>query len=326
MDGGNLMKKFFIAFIVIFCCFAWQPVKAAPPQQEVNKILTELNWTEQQLIQYLDYYELTLDDFETGEDLRMVLGTPITPELLAELLQQYEITRQEMDVVLAEFGETIEDYYFIEDLDVALSFYLDHNGEMAEIEEFFSLIGLTEAEVDALFTHFMELDEKKLEKQMENIMQRLDPYLMMDEATELTDAQQDELIGLFQEIMEALNLKVQFTLVDDNHVETIVTFKQLMDMEELYGNDLLISLYNLHGEMILDMRLSEEMLSSEFFIESGIEVAELGDMAGELTNMFHERLPNTASSLWENLLISLIILGIGILGLLYTKKARKVVK
>ncbi|WP_175638759.1 processed acidic surface protein [Metabacillus schmidteae] len=317
------MKKFLMVFI-IFLSFGYQSVKAAPPQQEVNQILTEINWTEQQLIEYLDYYELTLDDFETGEDLRMVLGTPITPENLAGLLQQYEITRQEMDLVLAEFGETLEDYYFIEDLDVALNFYLDHEGEMAEIEEFLSLIGLTEEEVDALFTHFMELDEKKMEQQMENIMSRLDPYLMMDDMAELSEAQQDELISIFQEIMEALNLKAQFTLIDNNNVETIVTFKQLINMDELYNNNLLIALYSLQGDLILDMRLSEDMLSSEFFIESGIEFAELGDLAGELTNMLHNRLPDTASSTWINLLIGFIMLGIGVVGFLYSKKVRQV--
>lgn len=323
MLEGNEMKKFFIVNLV-FLCLLCQTVQAAPPQEEVNQILSEINWSQQQLIDYLGYYELTLDDFETGEDLRMILGTPITPENLAELLHQYEITRQEMDVVLAEFGETLEDYNFIEDLDVALSFYLDHDGEMAEIEEFLSLIGLTEEEVDALFTHFMELDEKKLEQQMENIMTRLDPYLMMDDMTELTEAQQDELIAVFQEIMESLHLKAQFILIDDNQVETNVTFKQLKNMEELYHNDLLISLYNLQGDLILDMRLSEDMLSSEFFIESGIEFAELGNLAGELTNELHDRLPDTSSSLWGNMLFGFIILCIGITSFLLTKKVKQV--
>jgi len=317
------MKKFFVVNL-FFLCFLCQTTQAAPPQDEVNNILSEINWTQQQLTNYLEYYELTLDDFETGDDLRMILGTVITPENLAELLQQYEINRQKLDIVLAEFGESIEDYYFIEDLDVALNFYLDHDGEMAEIEELLSLIGLTEEEVDSLFTHFMELDEKKLEQQMETIMSRLDPYLKMDDITALTEEQQDEMIGLFQEIMDALNLKAQFTLVDNNDVETNVTFKQLMNMEELYKNDLLITLYSLQGEHILDMRLSEDMLNSEFFIESGIEFAKLGDLAGELTNMLHDRLPDTASSIWISLIIGFILVGIGVTGILFIKRVRQV--
>lgn len=157
------MKKVMVLFIAWFC-LTQQTALAAPPQEDIDQILTELGWTQQDLVDYLDYYELSLDDFETAEDLRSMLGTPITDENLAELLASYEITRQEMDVVLAEFGETLDDYYFIEDLDVALSFYLDHDGEMAEIEEFLALIGLTDEEVDSLFNHFMGLDEEQLEQ------------------------------------------------------------------------------------------------------------------------------------------------------------------
>ncbi|MFV2045922.1 processed acidic surface protein [Metabacillus litoralis] len=317
------MKKVMVLFIAWFC-LTQQTALAAPPQEDIDQILTELGWTQQDLVDYLDYYELSLDDFETAEDLRSMLGTPITDENLAELLASYEITRQEMDVVLAEFGETLDDYYFIEDLDVALSFYLDHDGEMAEIEEFLALIGLTDEEVDSLFNHFMGLDEEQLEQKMEGIITRLDPYLMMDDMTVLTDAQQNELVSILQDMMNVLQLDARFYLDDNNGVRTEVTFKELMNMEELYGNTLAIELYNTNGDMLLDMSLSEDMLSSEFFIESGIELAEVGDMAGELTNLLHNRLPDTASSLWMNMLLGLLAIGVGITGFFLTKRFQQV--
>lgn len=317
------MKKVMVLFIAWFC-LTQQTALAAPPQEDIDQILTELGWTQQDLVDYLDYYELSLDDFETAEDLRSMLGTPITDENLAELLASYEITRQEMDVVLAEFGETLDDYYFIEDLDIALSFYLDHDGEMAEIEEFLALIGLTDEEVDSLFNHFMGLDEEQLEQEMEGIITRLDPYLMMDDMTVLTDAQQNELVSILQDMMNVLQLDARFYLDDNNGVRTEVTFKELMNMEELYGNTLAIELYNTNGDMLLDMSLSEDMLSSEFFIESGIELAEVGDMAGELTNLLHNRLPDTASSLWMNMLLGLLAIGVGITGFFLTKRFQQV--
>jgi processed acidic surface protein len=317
------MKKIIVLCFTLLC-LAQQPALAAPPQEDIDQILTELGWAQQDLIDYLDYYELSLDDFETAEDLRLMLGTPITDENLAELLVSYEITRQEMDVVLAEFGETLDDYYFIEDLDVALSFYLDHEGEMAEIEEFLALIGLTDEEVDSLFNHFMALDEEQLEQEMEGIITRLDPFLMMDDLTVLTDAQQDELVSILQDMMNVLQLDARFYLDDNNGVRTEVTFKELMNMEELYGNTLTIELYNTNGDLLLDMSLSEDMLSSEFFIESGIELAEVGDMAGELTNLLHNRLPDTASSIWMNMLIGLLTVGVGIAGFFFTKKFQQV--
>lgn len=317
------MKKIIVLCVALFC-LTQQPALAAPPQEDIDQILTELGWSQQELIEYLEYYELSLDDFETAEDLRFMLGTPITDENLAELLASYEITRQEMDVVLAEFGETLDDYYFIEDLDVALSFYLDHDGEMAEIEEFLALIGLTDEEVDSLFNHFMALDEQQLEQEMEGIITRLDPFLMMEDMTVLTDAQQDELVSILQDMMKVLQLDARFYLDDNNGVRTEVTFKELMNMEELYGNTLTIELYNTNGDMLLDMSLSEDMLSSEFFIESGIELAEVGDMAGELTNLLHNRLPDTASSLWMNMLLGLLAIGVGITGFFLTKRSQQV--
>jgi processed acidic surface protein len=317
------MKKALI-LTLIFVFIIQQAAFAAPAQNEIDHLLSELGWTTNDLTEYLDYYELSIDDFETIEELQMMLGTPITDENLADLLLQYEITRSEMDTVLAEFGESLEDYYFIEDLDIALSFYLGHDEEMAELEEFMALIGLTDSEVDSLFTHFMELDEKTLEQQMEGIVARLDPFLLIEDTTELTEKQQEELISVLQDMMGILQLDPRFFLVDHNGVETAVTFKELLSMEELYGNDLMIQLYDTNGGLILDMQVSEEMLFSEFIIESGTEFAEVGDLAGELTTLFHNRLPDTASPLWTNMLIGLLTIGLGLLGILFSKRFQQV--
>ncbi len=40
-------------------------VMAAPPQEEVNQVLLEINWTMEELEEYLAFYELTLNDFES---------------------------------------------------------------------------------------------------------------------------------------------------------------------------------------------------------------------------------------------------------------------
>lgn len=317
------MKKLLLStcLLLLFC---FQTVHAAPPESEVNTLLEELGWTKEELTTYLkDMYDLTLDEIETTDDLKLLLGTPITPENLEQLLADYELTRPELDVLLSEFGETVEDYEFIEDLDIAISFYIDHDSEMSDIEDFLALIGLTDEEVETLFTHFMELDQETLNQQMEEIVARLDPFLTLDPMEELTQAQEDELITILQEMMSALQLKPQFYLKDNNGVENALTFKELINMEELYGNQLVINLYNANGELLLDMQFSEEMLSSEFLIESGIEFAQLGDIAGELTSLNHNRLPDTASSLWLNMLLGTLIIGVGITGFFITKRTIK---
>ncbi|MBM7606392.1 processed acidic surface protein [Metabacillus crassostreae] len=317
------MKKLLLVTGLLLL-FGFQTVHAAPPESEVITLLEDLGWTKEELTTYLkETYDLTLEEIETTEDLKLLLGTPITPENLEQLLTDYEITRPELDVLLSEFGETVEDYVFIEDLDLAISFYSDHDSEISEIEDFLALIGLTDAEVETLFTHFMELNQETLEQQMEEIVARLDPYLTMDAQEELTQAQEDELVTILQDMMSTLQLKPQFYLKDNNGVETAVTFKELINMDELYGNQLVINFYDTSGELLLDMQFSEEMLSSEFLIESGIEFAELGDIAGELIALHHNRLPDTASSLWLNMLFGLLIIAVGLIGFFYPKRSIK---
>ncbi|MGM0873279.1 MAG: processed acidic surface protein [Bacillota bacterium] len=317
------MKKALILSFVLFF-IVQQPSFAAPPQKEIDQLVFEIGWTNHDLKEFLDYYEYSIDEFETIEDLQSILGTPIkgNDKALVDLLEQYELTRAEMDALLVEFGESIEDYYFIEDLDVALVFYLGHDEEMAALEEFMALIGVTDAEVDSLFTHFMELDETLLEQQMEDIITRLDPFLMIEDTKELSEAQQVELISVLGDMMSILQLDPRFYLVDKNGVDTAVTFKELMSMEDLYGNDLMIRLYSTNGDLLLDMQLSEEMLTSDFLINSGIKFAEVGDLAGELTTLFHERLPDTATSLWANMLLGLLAIGLGIIGYLFSKRSQ----
>src|SRR5688500_14681561 len=109
----SCMKKALFLCFVLFC-MVQQPVFAVPPQNEINQLISELGWTNDDLTEYLDYYELSVDDFETIEDLKSMLGTPITDENVADLLLQYEMTRPQLETLLAEFGESLEDYYFIE--------------------------------------------------------------------------------------------------------------------------------------------------------------------------------------------------------------------
>ncbi|UTW70992.1 processed acidic surface protein [Anaerobacillus sp. HL2] len=66
---------------------------------------------------------------------------------------------------------------------MALDFYLNHEEDMLGIEEFLANIGLTEDEVDRLFTHLLSLDETVMEQEMSKIMSKLEPYMMIDRSS-----------------------------------------------------------------------------------------------------------------------------------------------
>lgn len=289
-----------------------QMTLAAPPESEVNQLLNELGWTKQELEDYLSFYEMKLDDFETTEDLKAMLGTPITEENLNDLLKDYNLTREQLNSLLAEFGESLDDYKFIEDLDSSVDFYVNHDEELAESEAFLSQIGLTEEEVDQLFNHLISLDETALETEMENIQKRLDPFMEMEDLTQLTPEQEQELVSVWEDMLNAYHLKANFSLVGKNGTQTAVSFQDLMKLETLNGNQLLVELSDLQGNQLLDMQLSEEMLSSDFLLDSGSELADVGDLAGELTDQLHDgKLPNTASPYGRNILLGFILALIG---------------
>lgn len=53
---------------------------AAPPDNELNQYLAQIGWTKQQLMDYLNYYEIPLDQIDTVADLKDVMGTPINDQ------------------------------------------------------------------------------------------------------------------------------------------------------------------------------------------------------------------------------------------------------
>lgn len=318
---GYYLKIVTHAFLALLFFFTLSTpyVSAAITHEEVQPILSEMNWTIEELQEYLAYYELTLADFETLEDLQAMLGTPITEENLNELLQNYGLTHQELEALLGEFGESLDDYHFIEDLDVAVDFYLNHDEEMADVEEILAQIGLTDEEVDRLFTHLMSLDELTLEEEMERIMAKLEPFMEIEDPAQLTDEQQQVLLNTWEELLAAYHLKANFYLTDGT--ATPISYTELLKLETLNGKKLLIELYDLEGNMLLDMQVSEDMLGSDAIVDTGEDLVDVGDMAGELTKELHNgKLPNTASPFALNIMIGLLLIVSGFIFYCFSRK------
>ncbi|WP_421381472.1 processed acidic surface protein [Bacillus salacetis] len=281
------MKKI-TGFVFVFLLISSSLVTyAAPPQEDVNQLLAELGWTPEELTEYLDYYELTLDDFETADDLRVMMGTPLTDETLAQLLADYEMTRAELDELLAGFGETVDDYWFVEDLDVSIDFYKNHDTYMEEAEDFLATMGLTENEVDAFFNHLMALDETELETQMDLISARIEPYLELDPEAELSPAQVEKLGLVWSDMMTMLKINPKYYIEDVSGKRRSVSFNELLSMKTFNEAALFIELFDDQGTLLLDMRLSEEMMAHEYVLEGAEELADVGELAGELTNLKH---------------------------------------
>jgi processed acidic surface protein len=79
--------------------------------------------TQEELEAYLSYYDLTLNELKSVEELRDTLGPAVTPETLQNLLKQYEMTEAELTELLIEYGELeegdsiIDTFHFIYDIE-----------------------------------------------------------------------------------------------------------------------------------------------------------------------------------------------------------------
>ncbi|MGM7701838.1 processed acidic surface protein [Pseudalkalibacillus sp. Hm43] len=312
---------------------------AAIEQSDLDAYLKSIGWTQEMLEEELSYSDMTLDDFETIEELQEFIGNPLTEENLQEILANYDLTREELNELLVESGElevgqdvlevftiyeeldglvgfylevetetpiteeslqelldlyeityeelvelfeengdSIEAYEFIEELELSLIEYM-YGDELLNFEDLFTELGLTEAELEALFNHLMTLnvEDPALEAKMMELSDRMLALGDFETAEELTKEQVAEMAAIMTEMFNLMELDAKFYLVKDGQT-TPITLAQMLEMseEEAAGYSLLIELYNLNGEMILDMLITADMVSSELIEETAQDLKTAG--------------------------------------------------
>ncbi|MCM3527589.1 processed acidic surface protein [Cytobacillus oceanisediminis] len=379
-----------IAFILLLSLFPAVSL-AAPSEDEVAEFVKETNWSEEGLIDHLEYFwDMNIEDFDTLEEMIEYLGEPITEENLQQLLAEYDLeTEEELVALLAENGEmettddvrdvfryidalhstvsfltytgteineetlkqllndygltkeelislleenddSLENYEYIEDLDIMVSIYFggDELPGEDEMNQILADIDLTDEELEALFAHFMTLDFENpdlLEKMMD-LESRLMAFGEFDSAGDLTEAEIAELISIMQEMMDLFQLDAEFYLVKDGE-KTHLTTAEMVALEETKGHDLLIELYNTQGQFLADMIITAEMFSSELIEDTVTDLnqaetvikkqgpAKVKPVSKHPKTVKGGKLPNTAGNYIEGVLagIGLTLLGMAIL-------------
>jgi processed acidic surface protein len=314
---------------------------AALSEADVKPILDENGWTTEDLEDYLDYYYyLTLEDFESYEDLRDFLGEKITEQNLQQLIEDYGfVNKQELiDFLISndelEEGTTIEEeFVYINTLEEIILFYqepeLDFDLEELEgLDEIFAMVGLTEEEVERLFQHFddLNLSDPKLniEAKMLELENRLNAIGEFESASELSEAQLNELVSISEEMMAIFKLNAKYYLVDGD-TKTPITTGELIRLEDTQGRDLLIELYNLNGEFLADILLTADLFASDLIEEVTAPVKAVKETVGKKAQSPKSpkstkgqpktvkggKLPNTAGNYAEGILMGLVLAGAG---------------
>jgi processed acidic surface protein len=278
------IKAMLICLFTFPFLFNVSSVIAAPPENELNQYLDEIGWTKQELLDYLEYYEIPLDDFSTVEDLKVVMGTPINSKNLQGLLTKYNLTEQELTDLMDHFEDSLNDYKFIEDLDAAVDFYVNHDEYMAEVENELAKIGLTEEETERFFNYLAQVEENNKNQldQMEALDLRLENFLSVNDPSELSDEELDELVQILNETIALYEINVKFKI--DNKE---VTLKELLKMEEA-PNNLFVSIYSTSGELLIDFSMPAEFFETGDVMEKGEEIIHVGELSDEYVDHMHK--------------------------------------
>ncbi|MCK2002086.1 processed acidic surface protein [[Brevibacterium] frigoritolerans] len=340
------MKKyfsFFVALIVLFSLgssgtkgFAATKIN----QDELNAYLSEVRMTQEELEEYLSYYDLTLNELKSAEELRETLGPAVTPETLQNLLKQYEMTEAELTELLMEYGELeegdsiIDTFHFIYDIEDIIDLEMDYDEEEMEYDEeeisdlmdgLFTEIGLTDEELDRFMNHLLPIvEDPSFESRLMAISDRMNQLEYFETIDELSAEQVAELLSIYNDLQSLLQIQFKFALIQDG-VTTNLSLEALFQLKELTNASLLVSIYDLNVNFLLDFTLTGEMIGSNLVKETGNDMKQSTEVISKVAEVKKEKkkpakpehktekggvLPKTAGNYLFGALCGLVLMGI----------------
>lgn len=327
--------SFVVACVVIFSIgFSQDKGFAATKinQDELNAYLAEIRMTEDELKEYMDYYDLTLKDFESVEDLRDTFGPIVTPETLQELLDDYEMTEEEVTNILIDYGEMEEGetilgtFHFIYDIEDIIAFDLESDMDYTEedeldlMDDLFTEIDLTEEELDRLIDHLLPIvEDPSFETRLMAIADKMDQLEYFETIDELSAEQVAELLSIYDDLQNLLQIQFKFSLIHDG-VTSNLSLESLFKLEDLTNASLLVSIYDLNGNLLLDFKLTGEMIDSNLVKETGNDLKESTKVITKVAEIKKEKpkhktekgalMPKTSGNYLFGALIGLVMIAL----------------
>lgn len=291
--------------------------------------------TKEDINQYLDEYDSSTDDFETVSELSDFLGDVIKSDLsnLNYFDENYDMDQAAVLQLLADNGSSIDDLIYIGQIEEVV--WESYNGDLSDIDTdvilgMLSQLGLTDQELLNLQNHFMGLSDylsgEEVQAQLEDIVNRMMAFAdkaieNTDENYKPSDAEIEEVVSLYEELLSVLKLKVSYSLVSGGTV-TPISMAELMKMEELGDADFKIALYNSDSELLADFVITSEFIKENF----GEIVEDVNHAVGTdkddkpVKTVKGGKLPKTASDYIPNTLYGLLI---AFAGFIIYRKVRK---
>ncbi|MFB7637578.1 processed acidic surface protein [Peribacillus butanolivorans] len=288
--------SFFVACVVLFSLgFSGTKSFAATMinQDELKAYLTEIRMTQVELEDYLAYYDLTLDELESVAELRDTLGPTVTPKTLQNLLNEYEMTEEELTDLLIEYGELeegesiIDTFHFIYDIEDLINLEMDYDEEdmLDLMDGLFTEIGLTDEELERFMNHLLPIvEDPAFEDRLMAISDRMAQFEYFETIDELSAEQVAELLSIYNDLQSLLQIQFKFALIQDG-VTTNLSLEALFKLDGLTNASLLVSIYDLSGNLLLDFILTGEMIGSNLVKETGNDLKQSTEVISKVVDV-----------------------------------------
>lgn len=317
------MKKILSAFLasMLLLLLASPSGFAAINQTDLDSYLTEINMTQAELEDYLLYYEITLDEYESIDELRDMLGPALNPESLQTLLDDYDMTEAELTSLLIEYGEMeqgeqiLDTFHFVSDIENII--LLDQGlGDVDWTELFDGLsseFGLEEAEFERLFDYLEPVFEAPgFEEQFMALGDRMMQFEEFETLDDLTAEQVAELLSIYDDLQNILQVHFQYTLIN-NGTSTSLSTEELFKLTELNDAKLNIAIYDINGNPLLDLVITGDMFDSYLIQEVGQDLKEAPSIIEQVKSAPRTvkggLLPKTAGNYFFYTVMGLLMMG-----------------
>ncbi|MTH54812.1 processed acidic surface protein [Bacillus mangrovi] len=246
-------------------------------EDELTELLIENgDLSDGERIEDVFYFENFLDEtIQTAGDYY----TEINDETIRELWESYDFeSRAEFDQFLKEHDLRIEDYESIEELDEAIYSSIELPGLEEELQGVFDEIGITEEELLVLSEHLAEVSKRNpnLDSQLMELGDRMMSISDFERVDEISEEDMKEMISIYSEMMNLLELQPKYYLLKDG-IKKELSLQTMMTIQDVNGADLLVELYNLDNQFLLDLTLTAEMIGSDLIVETGQDLKQTAE-------------------------------------------------
>lgn len=334
-DGEDILDSLYIIFNEDLDYYTEFYLSAGIEENdpEFLSFLKEIGWSKENYLAFLSSKGWSLTDFWEVEEL----GTPLSEAGVQKVMADFELTREELNALLVDFGDlekgedVLEGTWIIfnEELAYWVEYYLDEENYTDidfGIEGLFAEIGLTDKELERLFEHFLTLDleDETFLAQLELLAERMEAIEDFESADDLDAAQIAELLSIFTDMMDQFQIDAKYYLTNGEE-KLPLTLTALMALETTNGYDLLIEIYNTQGTFLADVLFTAEMFGSEIIKETGKDLGAVKEVVAApkketvkkevktVKTVKGGKLPKTASDYLSNTLIGLSFILIGFL-------------